>query len=153
MQNLAYHLAEIPRNAMTYPGDEEPIGLVFHSADILAYDFSPDGERVAFLARDEETEKDEAHRPVRVWVGSPEESGPYSTLELPGSVSEVSWSPTGSRLAVTMASTSHTGGMAEGGALRRGRSTNDSPHRAMSGLWLGTKKETAWPLSLVMTCS
>lgn len=117
MQALAYHLAEIPQNAMPYSDDEEPIGLVYHSSDILAYELSPDGERVAFLARDEESEKDEADGPVRVWIGSLEEGGPYTALELPSSVSEVRWSPTGSRLAVAVSLPSHAGGMEEGNAL------------------------------------
>jgi dipeptidyl aminopeptidase/acylaminoacyl peptidase len=95
--------------------------LLCHDADITSYSLSPDGKRVAFLASDESSKKrkdlekkgfnqqvyEESARPVRVWVGTTEPGGAKpKTLEVPGSASELRWSPAGSLLAVALAPTS-----------------------------------------------
>jgi dipeptidyl aminopeptidase/acylaminoacyl peptidase len=92
------------------------------SEDITGYDFSPDGKRIAFLSREElpkarrELEKkgfnqevvDEDARPVKIWIASRNGAGAAAPrkLEIPGSASELHWSPTDSRLAVALAPTS-----------------------------------------------
>ncbi|HQR46010.1 MAG TPA: S9 family peptidase [Thermoanaerobaculia bacterium] len=95
--------------------------LLAHGTDILSYAFSPDGGRVAFLAAEEkpkarkEAEKkgftqevvDESAAPVRIWVASiPEAEAKPRRLDVKGSASEISWSPSGPRLAVALAPTS-----------------------------------------------
>jgi len=102
MRSLAYHLADIPRNGMGYPEDEEPVRLVYHLGDIYDYAFSSDSDRVAFLAREVATPEEEAEQPVRVWVTDHEDIERHRALELPGSASQLRWSPTGSQLAVTV---------------------------------------------------
>jgi dipeptidyl aminopeptidase/acylaminoacyl peptidase len=89
--------------------------------DITDYDFSPDGKRVAFLSKEEvpkarlDLEKkgfnqevvDESARPVRIWIASLEAAGGAPRmLEVPGSASEIHWSPVDGRLAVALAPTS-----------------------------------------------
>ena len=92
-------------------------------ADVTAFSFSPDGKRVAFLAKDpaskerKELEKkgfkqeiyEETAKRVRIWVTGvprgPDASEP-KLLDVPGSASLVRWSPSGSRLAVAIAPTS-----------------------------------------------
>ena len=95
--------------------------IVGLATEITSYDFSPDGKRVAFLAREEppkarkDLEKkgftqevvDESAKPVRIWVLSPEDaSAKPRLLDVPGSASDLHWSPVGSRLAVALAPTS-----------------------------------------------
>ncbi|HVQ54826.1 MAG TPA: S9 family peptidase, partial [Thermoanaerobaculia bacterium] len=91
------------------------------ATDITSYDFSPDGKRVAFLAREEppkarkDLEKkgftqevvDESAKPVRIWVLSTEDAAAKpKMLDVPGSASDVQWCPVGSRLALALAPTS-----------------------------------------------
>lgn len=91
-----------------------------HGADIVSYAFSPDGRRVAFLAAEEkpktrkEAEKkgftqeavDESAAPIRIWVASfPEADAKPRLLDVAGSASELSWSPSGPSLAVALAPT------------------------------------------------
>ena len=88
--------------------------------DITAYAWSPDGTRVAYLSRDPlpKARKDvegkgftqrvyeESVPFVRVWVaGVGEGAAPAKMLDLPGSASQLSWSPVGTRLAVALAPT------------------------------------------------
>ena len=95
--------------------------VLAHGTDIVSYAFSPDGRRVAFLATEEkpkerkEAEKkgftqevvDESAAPVRIWVASiPEADAKPRLLDVKGSASDISWSPSGSRLAVAIAPTS-----------------------------------------------
>jgi dipeptidyl aminopeptidase/acylaminoacyl peptidase len=92
--------------------------LVGHGADITFYSWSPDGSRVAFLAtdppdkkREEQRKKgfnaeiyEEELRPVKVWIaGTGEGTAETRALDLPGSASELHWSPRGNRLAVALA--------------------------------------------------
>ncbi len=91
------------------------------ATEITSYDFSPDGRRVAFLAKEEppkarkDLEKkgftqdvvDESAKPVRIWVLSTEDAAAKpKMLDVPGSASDVHWSPVGSRLALALAPTS-----------------------------------------------
>jgi dipeptidyl aminopeptidase/acylaminoacyl peptidase len=94
--------------------------LVAHGADITFYTWSPDGGRVAFLATDPADKKreeqrrkgfnaeifEEELRPVRVWIaGIGEDAAEPRALDLPGSASELHWSPRGDRLALALAPT------------------------------------------------
>jgi dipeptidyl aminopeptidase/acylaminoacyl peptidase len=94
--------------------------LLAHGADITGYSWSPDGKRLAFLAPEplpEAKQKlrdlgftqrvyEEDWRPVRVWIATPHaEPVQPKALELPGSASELHWSPGGNRLAVALAPT------------------------------------------------
>ena len=96
-----------------------------HDEGISGYVFSPGGERVAFLgtaAEDDLTKKkgdkgftaevfEEVDRPTHVWVVDLAADGTVVTtkearrLELPGSASELQWSPRGDHLAVALAPT------------------------------------------------
>jgi dipeptidyl aminopeptidase/acylaminoacyl peptidase len=92
---------------------------VAHGADLAAYALGPAG-RVAFLAAEPEPKAkaelkkkgfnqvvyEEDYRPVKVWLGRLDDpDGKPKRLELPGSASELRWSPEGSRLAVALAPT------------------------------------------------
>lgn len=93
-----------------------------HPADVKSYAWSPDARRVAFLATEKEDKDrtqrkkkgfkqqiyEEDRKPVRVWIADVDgdESEPRP-LDLPGSASELSWAPAGSRLAVALAPTPH----------------------------------------------
>ena len=90
-----------------------------HETDITSYSWSADGKRVAFLATEALTaakrrlreqgfsqEIFEEDRPfVRVWVGEVSGPGKAQMLDLPGSASELHWSPAGDQLAVALAAT------------------------------------------------
>ena len=93
--------------------------LIHHLADIKEYSFSADGKQVAFLAEDAEPEEEkklkeqgfsqeifeEDWRPVRVWIAETAEPDKRRALDLPGSASELHWSPAGGELAVALAPT------------------------------------------------
>ncbi|MCS6952539.1 MAG: S9 family peptidase [Bryobacterales bacterium] len=94
--------------------------LVSHGSDITGYSWAPDGRRVAFLATEplpEAKQKrrdqgftqrvyEEDWRAVRVWLATVgPDSNPPRALELPGSASELHWSPAGDRIAVALAPT------------------------------------------------
>ncbi len=114
------------------PGDEDarlyliPVAggearrVVDHPREIKEFSFSPDGARVAFLAKEAEPEEraalekkgfdqevvEEEPEPVRVWIaGVAEGSAAPVALELEGSASELHWSPAGDLLAVALAPT------------------------------------------------
>jgi dipeptidyl aminopeptidase/acylaminoacyl peptidase len=91
------------------------------ATEIFGYSISPDGRRAAFLAKEEapkarrEMEKkgftqevvDESAKPVRIWVtGIDDADRKPKLLDVPGSASEIHWSPEGPRLAVALAPTS-----------------------------------------------
>lgn len=96
---------------------------VTHETDLGSYSWSPDGREVAFLAAEPEKKdaKDRKKRGfnqqvfeedsplVRVWVAAvdlaAETPRKPRLLALPGSASGVDWSPTGGRLAVSLAPT------------------------------------------------
>jgi len=97
--------------------------ILSHETDISEYRFHPDGKRVAFLAVEKGSgdkkklqEKgfnaevfEETWKPVRVWIAAPggeaAKPGKPRALDLPGSASELHWSPEGKRLAVALAPT------------------------------------------------
>ena len=90
-----------------------------HETDVGSYTWSPDGKRVAFLAAEaapkarRELEKkgftqdvyEEAVPLQRVWVDTIDDEAPARMLDLKGSASQVTWSPTGNRLALALAPT------------------------------------------------
>jgi dipeptidyl aminopeptidase/acylaminoacyl peptidase len=103
------------------PGDGgEARRVVTHETEIEAYAWSPDGARVAFLAKEAEDDEvvdlrergftaevfEEDWRPVKVWIATSDGEGAPRALELPGSASELHWSPDGGQLAVALAPTS-----------------------------------------------
>jgi len=90
-----------------------------HDTEISEYSWHPEGRRVAFLAKADEPEEDEELeekgfdaevfeeelRDVQVWIAElGGEEGPR-VLDLPGSASELHWSPAGRRLALALAPT------------------------------------------------
>jgi dipeptidyl aminopeptidase/acylaminoacyl peptidase len=103
-------------------GGGEARRLLAHGDGIEEYTFSPDGARLAFLAKraEEEEQKEleekgfrqivfeEEWRPVELWLteASGDGFGEPRAVELPGSASELSWSPAGDRIAVALAPTS-----------------------------------------------
>ncbi len=93
--------------------------VISHDTDILGYDWSRDGRKVAFLAtpaasrESEELKKkgfsqevfeEEAHS-TQVFVADAAGTSKPRALELPGSASSVLWSPDGGKLAVVLAAT------------------------------------------------
>lgn len=91
-----------------------------YATDILSYAFSPDGKRVAFLAKEEAPKKqrdaekkgftqevlDESPRPVRIFVASVEDpEAKPRLLDVSGSATLLSWSPAGPLLAAAVAAT------------------------------------------------
>ena len=104
--------------AIARDGGEARRRVAFET-DIEGYDFAPDGRQVAFLARDKKPEEAEARakkgfnqevfeedwRPVKVRLTALDATGEPATLDLPGSASELHWSPRGDRLAVALAPT------------------------------------------------
>jgi dipeptidyl aminopeptidase/acylaminoacyl peptidase len=95
--------------------------LLCHGAEIAAYSLAPDGKRVALLAAEETPKKqkdlekkgfnqqvfEESARPVRVWIaGLGEDGAKPRPLDIPGSASDLRWSPVGSLLAFALAPTS-----------------------------------------------
>lgn len=102
------------------PDGGEARRVLAHGSDIGAYSWSPDGRKVAFLATEptpkelEEARKkgfsqqvyEESAEPARVWLAEPEKpKDEPKKLDLPGSASELHWSPAGDKLAVALAPT------------------------------------------------
>ncbi len=108
-------------------GGGEARKVLEHGASISSYAWSPDGKRVAFLAREvpdkkkEELKKkgfnqqiyEEDWTPVRVWMASVSLDGSAGSqddkpraLELDGHAADLSWSPTGGNLLVSLSPTS-----------------------------------------------
>src|SRR5262249_51701739 len=104
--------------------------ILCHGADISGYSLAPDGQRVAYLAP-EETPKarkdlerkgfnqqvyEESAKPVRIWIASMSDgaSNPKA-LDIPGSASDLHWSPAGNLLAFALAPTS----LVDDGYMRR----------------------------------
>lgn len=107
-------LWSIPRD-----GGEARRRLAF-ATDVVAFALSPAGAgKVAFLAREKKPDAVEARekkgfnqdvfeeggRPVKVWLATLEGPDAPKALDLPGSASELSFSPAGDRLAVALAPT------------------------------------------------
>ncbi len=107
-------LWSIPRD-----GGEAKKRLSFET-DLAAFDLSPTGGgKVAFLAREKKAEAVEAREkkgfnqdvfeegrpPVKVWLATLEGPDAPKALDLPGSASELRFSPSGDRLAVALAPT------------------------------------------------
>jgi len=118
--------------AMPLLGGEARKVLDFDTG-VGGYSWSPDGSRVAFLATDKEPKElkdrkdkgfkaevyEEDWRPTKVWIARPrmdfdawadageadELNAKPKALDLPGSASEVAWSPAGTHLAVALAPT------------------------------------------------
>ena len=93
-----------------------------HDTDIVAFDVSPDGKQIAFIARPEEQEEkqdlakkgfsqtiyEESIRPQQLWIAGLEgqsEATAARRVPLPGHPSNVAWSPDASRLLVVHAAT------------------------------------------------
>ena len=104
--------------------------ILCHGADISGYSLAPDGQRVAYLAVEEtprarkDLEKkgfnqqvyEESAKPVRIWIASMSggDSKPKA-LDIPGSASDLHWSPAGNLLAFAVAPTS----LVDDGYMRR----------------------------------
>jgi dipeptidyl aminopeptidase/acylaminoacyl peptidase len=93
--------------------------VVAHGADLAGYALGPRG-RVAFLAAEPEPKAkvelkkkgfnhvvyEEEDRPVKVWMARIDDADARPrALDLPGSASELRWSPEGTRLALALAPT------------------------------------------------
>jgi dipeptidyl aminopeptidase/acylaminoacyl peptidase len=97
----------------------EPRRVLAVDTDIASYAWSPDGTRVAVLARaaasqqQRDLEKkgftqevyEESVPATRVWIATIGSDAPPRPLDLKGSASTVAWSPSGDRLAVALAPT------------------------------------------------
>jgi dipeptidyl aminopeptidase/acylaminoacyl peptidase len=94
--------------------------VVAHGSDISAFALAPDGRRVAFLATEPEPKAkedlkkkgfnqvvfEEDPKPTRVWLARLDDpEAKPKPLDLPGSASELRWSPAGPRLVVALAPT------------------------------------------------
>ncbi len=98
----------------TTGGEAQPVVSV--ETTITGYAWSRDGARVALIAEKPESEIEkelegqgftqrifeEDDRPLRVWIAEIGEAGVPRSLDLPGSVVQVRWSPDGERLAVAL---------------------------------------------------
>lgn len=95
--------------------------LLAHDTSIAAYAFRPDGKKLAFLAKPQEASERKKLREqgfdaeiyeenlvnTQVWIADASftsEEKPVA-LELPGSASEIEWSPNGRQLAIALAPT------------------------------------------------
>ena len=111
--------------------------ILCHGADISGYSLAPDGQRVAYLAPEEtqkarkELEKkgfnqqvyEESAKPVRIWIASMSGDAPETkALDIPGSASDLHWSPAGNLLAFGLAPTS----LVDDGYMRRRVTIADS---------------------------
>jgi len=94
--------------------------ILEHDTGISSYSWSPDSKRVAFLAtekQDKDKKKlkkkgfnqeiyEEELKPVHVWIAEPfDTASKPRMLDLPGSASELHWSPDGEHLALALAPT------------------------------------------------
>lgn len=95
--------------------------IIAHGSSVSSYDWCPDGKRVAFLATekaDPERKKlrekgfnaeayEEELKPTRIWIAAsdPDSQDEPQLLDVEGSVSELHWSPDGSRIAAAFAPT------------------------------------------------
>jgi dipeptidyl aminopeptidase/acylaminoacyl peptidase len=117
---LARRGKDTTRSLYVMPVDGgEPHRVLAFDTDITTYAWSLDGTRVAFLARaaasreQRDLEKkgftqevyEESATPTRVWIATMGSDAPPRLLDLPGSASDVAWSPAGNRLAVALAPT------------------------------------------------
>ncbi|MDT8436438.1 MAG: S9 family peptidase [Gemmatimonadota bacterium] len=97
----------------------EAVRVLSHDPGISAFDVSPDGRRIAFLAREPEPKRrielrnlgfrqeiyEEDDPFTRVWVAPADGSEAPRMLPLDGHASHVAWSPDGTRLLVVLAPT------------------------------------------------
>src|SRR5690606_3019438 len=87
-------------------------------ASIGVYDWSPSGDRIAFVAqapadaaepvlpyRPDIYEEDVADRPL--WIADAFSDAAPRKIDLPGTVYDVAWSPAGDRIAAALAPTPH----------------------------------------------
>jgi dipeptidyl aminopeptidase/acylaminoacyl peptidase len=93
--------------------------VLAHDADVRRAAFSEDGTRVAFLATEPRSKRNQEYRdkgfnqeifeedwrPIKVWITAADGSGKPKALDLTGSVSDVQWSPSDRQLAIVMAPT------------------------------------------------
>ena len=93
--------------------------LIDHHADLHGAVFSRDGRQVAFLATEPLSKKQQEYqdqgfnqeiyeedwRPAKVWIAPVDGSEKPRAIDLPGSASQVRWSPSGKQLAVVLAPT------------------------------------------------
>lgn len=98
-------------------GGGEARKVLSHASGINLYSFSPDGKQVAFLATEPETEAEKKEKEkgftqqiyeedvpfVRVWIATLESDEKPRKLNLPGSASDLHWSPKGDLLALALA--------------------------------------------------
>ncbi|MEM7048111.1 MAG: S9 family peptidase [Acidobacteriota bacterium] len=101
-------------------GGGEARRIAAHETAITSYSFSPDGKRLAYLAKDAEdkdkkdlAEKgfdaevfEEDDRWVKVWIHTIDGDEEARALELDGSASELHWAPIGNQIAVALAPSS-----------------------------------------------
>ncbi len=95
--------------------------LIAHDTSISAYAWKPDGKHIAFLATEKEDDEkkkleekgfnarayEENLKNVRIWIASADFESEVKPriLEVEGSVSDITWSPDGSRIAAAVAPT------------------------------------------------
>lgn len=106
---------EISLYVIPLAGGEAQRLLAFDGDEVREYSWSPDGTRVAALAKEEESEElvelrghgftqkimEEQPRPVRIWIAERDGGEELRALELEGWYGRgVLWSPAGDRLAV-----------------------------------------------------
>jgi dipeptidyl aminopeptidase/acylaminoacyl peptidase len=116
---LAKRGSDETRSVYIMPADGgEARRLLKHETDIVAFDISADGRRLAFIAREAPPKErqdlakkgfnqeifEETLLPQRVWI-TDQPAGQPRAIDLPGSASAVSWSPDGAKLIVIHAPT------------------------------------------------
>ena len=115
---LARHADDAYTTLYVIPADGgAPRAAVRHKGSILAYDWHPDGRRVAYVASEAKAQAnglpyqpeiyEEDYRDRKVWIATAFEDGSTPRmLGLEGSVYDLQWHPTEDRLAVALAPTS-----------------------------------------------
>lgn len=92
---------------------------ISHPSGVGAFEFSPDGKEIAFLATDPPSKAaedlknkgfnqeiyEEDWRPTKIWIAPLDGSAEPRALDIAGSVSAVKWHPTERKLAVVVAPT------------------------------------------------